>query len=76
MKRYEIIGWLGATLVLGSYILLSTGMIHDALPYYVMVGAGSIGVGAISYKKKIWQPFVINTVFFSFSIVAILRILL
>ena len=76
MKTYEIIGWIGTVLVLSSYILLASGMIHASLLYHAMVGLGSIGVGAISYKKKIWQPFVINTVFFSFSIVAIVRILL
>ena len=51
VKTYEIIGWIGTVLVLSSYILLASGMIHASLLYHAMVGLGSIGVGAISYKK-------------------------
>lgn len=76
VKFYEIIGWIGTVLVLASYILLSTGVIEASLPYHAMVGIGSIGVALISYKKRVWQPFIINAVFFTFALIAVLRIIL
>ena len=76
VKFYETIGWIGTVLVLASYALLSTGIVEANLLYHAMVGSGSIGVALISYKKRVWQPFIINVVFFSFALIAVLRILL
>ena len=76
-RSIETIGWLGATLILGSYGLLSLGIISgSSLIYHALVLAGSIGVAAISYRKKARQPMILNVIFAFFALIAIARIII
>lgn len=73
--RYEIIGWIGTAFVIGSYALLSTGIISgDDYLYHLMVLLGSVGVAAISYLRRAYQPFVINAFFVVIALIALIRL--
>jgi len=72
----EILGWIGVIFVLGSYCLLAMGIIDgNSWIYHVLVLAGSIFIAAISYKKRIFQPMVLNLCFSAFALIALMRIL-
>lgn len=74
---YEILGWIGVVFILGSYCLLATGMIDgNSWVYHVLVLAGSAFVAAISYKKRICQPMVLNVCFSVLALLALVRIIL
>lgn len=76
-KTYlEVFGWGGTILILVSYALLASGIIDNDVRYHGLLLIGSIGVAAISYYKKAWQPMVLNLVFIVFALLAIARILL
>jgi len=76
-KTYlEVLGWAGSILILVSYVLLASGVIGNDIRYHGLLLIGSIGVAAISYYKKAWQPMVLNLVFIVFALIAISRILL
>ena len=72
----EVLGWTGTILILVSYALLASGVIGNDIRYHGLLLIGSIGVAAISYYKKAWQPMVLNLVFMILAIIAIMRIAL
>ena len=77
MKKYDktldILGWVGTALILLGYGLYSTGVVPDVIVYHWLNLIGSIGVAAISYRRKVWQPVVINVTFAVFALIAIIR---
>lgn len=77
MKKYDklldILGWIGTALILIGYGLYSTGIVPDVIVYHILNLTGSIGVAAISYHRKVWQPVVINVVFALFAFIAVYR---
>lgn len=80
MKRaltpLDIAAWLGTICIIVGYALFSTGVFSNPLPYHILNLLGSIAVAAISYRRHVWQPFTINTVFAIFALIAIIRIAL
>lgn len=77
MKKYDklldILGWVGTALILLGYGLFTTGIVPDVIIYHILNLLGSIGVAAISYSRKVWQPVVINVTFAIFALIAITR---
>lgn len=81
MKKHlnwaETIGWLGAILTLLSYGLLSTGIVAgDSIVYHSLILIGALGLMYITFVKKTFQPFVVNTVFALLATIALVRIYL
>lgn len=74
---YEVLGWIGVVLVLGSYFLLATGTIKgDAWLYHVMIFSGSAFLGIIAYIKHVHQAVVLNAVFCTLAVIALIRLLI
>jgi hypothetical protein len=75
-KLAESLGWIGAAGLLGSYALLSLGIINgDSIIYHTMLLAGSAGLAVITYRHQAYQSFMVNVVFSLLACVAIFRIL-
>lgn len=73
----EIAGWVGVLCVLGSYLLLAAGLIDgNSWMYHVLILIGSLFIAAISYKKRIFQPMVLNLCFSTLALVALVRLAL
>jgi len=72
---YSIGGWIGVVAILGSYALLSFGIIDgQSLAYHGLILIGSALVAGISLRRRDYQPATLNLVFFCIAIVAIIRI--
>lgn len=64
----EIIGWLGALLLLAAFILQYLQVIRlDGFLYIFMNLGGSLGIMWISLKKRAFQPAIVNGIWFLFS---------
>jgi len=73
----EAIGWIGTLAVVLSYALLSFGVMTSAsFSYQAMNGLGALGIIYISFKKKAYQPGVLNIIWLIISAAAIVRILI
>ena len=73
----EIVGWYGTIAIVLAYALLSFNVIvSDSLMYHLLNATGAVGVMYISFKKKAYQPGVLNMVWTAIAIVAIIKILL
>lgn len=73
----EVIGWYGTVAILLAYALLSFGAIaSNSLFYQILNGTGALGIVYISFKKKIYQPGVLNTIWAVIATVAIIRLLM
>lgn len=73
--RDEIIGWLGAFLIIAAYIALSFKFIDSNSLWYQGANAlGALGMIYISFKKKNYQPGVINIIWMIVALVTIYKI--
>ena len=70
----EILGWIGAVLVLASYVLLSMRRIDGhSTTYHVMNLLGAIGVGANSGWNGAIPSTAINVIWMGIAIYALSR---
>ena len=75
-KLIDIVGWIGMVLVLGSYFLISAGVLNsNMIKYHLMVVSGCAMLIILNSYKKIWQSVAINATVLCFSIFAIIRLL-
>jgi len=73
----EIIGWYGTIAIILAYALLSFEIIASTnLVYQILNCTGAIGITYISFKKKAYQPGVLNVIWTIIAIVAIIRLLI
>lgn len=69
MSVDEVIGWLGALGILLAFVLLLLDALHSKSRRYLLLNAlGSFGILWISFKKKTYQPAIVNTIWCIFSI--------
>ncbi|GEM_PF-159397 len=72
----EYIGWIGVVLVVGSYGLLALGFVNSSsILYHSLVLLGASGVAIVSYKKRSYQPAVLNGIFAILAVTALMRII-
>jgi len=73
----EIIGWYGTIAILLAYALLSFGIFTaDNIYYQLLNGTGALGIVLISFKKKTYQPGVLNIIWAFIAFIAIINILI
>jgi hypothetical protein len=73
----EIIGWYGAIAILLAYVLISFDVFNSSNIFYQSLnGTGAIGIVYHSFKKKDYQPGVLNIFWALIALFAIIRILL
>lgn len=68
---------MGGTLaIVLAYALLSFGALSSStVIYQVLNGAGALGVVYISFKKKAYQPGVLNIIWAIIALIAIIKLL-
>jgi hypothetical protein len=73
----ELFGWYGTIAIVGAYACLSFGLItSDSLFFQILNGTGAVGIAYISFKKKAYQPAVLNIIWTIIAVVGIVVILL
>jgi len=73
----EIVGFYGVIAILLAYALISFGVFtSSSILYYILNGTGALGIMFVSFKKKAYQPAVLNIIWTIVAIVGILNILL
>ena len=75
LSSLDIVAWIGTACVIVGYGLFSLGVFPSALPYHILNFFGSLAVAAISYRRRVWQPFTINAAFAVFALIAVMRII-
>lgn len=71
--RDEISGWYGTF----AYALISFGILSpQTFIYQILNGTGALGIVYISFKKKTYQPGVLNIVWAIIALFAIIKLLL
>ena len=78
MKHFEeIIGWYGTVAIVSAYALLSFGaMASNSIIYQLLNATGALGILYISFKKKAYQPGILNIIWTVIAIAAIIKGLL
>jgi len=72
----EIIGWYGTIAIVAAYAMTSFGVLTTtSLVYQLLNGTGALGIVYISFKKKAYQPGVLNIIWTVIAFIAIINIL-
>jgi hypothetical protein len=69
------IGWVGAAASLSAYFLVSFGILEGKeLSYQVLNLIAALGLGAICYYRRTYQPFFVNIIWGMVALLAIANI--
>jgi multidrug transporter EmrE-like cation transporter len=72
----ETIGWYGAIALISAFALVSFELISPtSLIYQIINGTGALGIVYISFKKKTYQPGVLNIIWAIIAGIAIIRLI-
>lgn len=75
-KLIEIIEWLGVVLILLAYAAISFEILLPQNIFYQLMNLlGALGIMYGAYKKKDYQPVVLNLVWFLIALIAIINII-
>ncbi len=71
----ELFGWLGTSLFVIAYYLVSCGKMKvDGRPYQLMNLVGAVAVGASVLPKHAWPAFALEVIWGGIALTALLRI--
>ena len=72
----EIVGWYGTGAIVLAYALLSFNFVSSVdLTYQILNLTGAFGIVYISFKKKDYQPGVLNIIWVIIVIISVFKIL-
>ncbi len=72
----EIVGWYGAAAIVGAYALVSFEFVDSgSLLYQLLNVTGAVSIMYISFKKKAYQPGVINLIWSIIALIAIFKMI-
>ncbi len=75
-KITEILGWYGVVTIVGTYALLSFGIIDsESLWYQGLNLTGAIGIVLDALNDKNIQPAVLNTIWAVIALIAIINVI-
>lgn len=75
-KLTELIEWLGVVLILLAYAAISFEILLPQNIFYQLMNLlGALGIMYGAYKKKDYQPVVLNLVWFLIALIAIINII-
>ena len=73
----EAIGWYGAGAILLAYLLVSFDMVNStSMGYQLLNITGALGIVYISFKRKVYQPGVLNIIWALIAMLAIVKTLI
>jgi hypothetical protein len=74
-NHLQIIGWLGMVTILVAYFLMTFSIIESkSMIYHGMNLVGSIGIILVTWKRKDYQPMLLNVIWMIIAIIAILKV--
>ena len=72
MTWYDLVGWIGAFLVVGAYLLVSTKKLTGTSRTYQFLNLlGAIGVGINAFYQMAWPSFGIQVVWAGIALLAL-----
>jgi hypothetical protein len=73
-KLVELYGWGGMAAIVLAYALASFSVIQAAgLAFQILNGTGALGIALVSFRRKAYQPGVLNALWTLIAIIAIAR---
>jgi len=71
---FDIIGWIGMTLVLAAYLLLSTNRIKNGLIYQYLNLVAGIFMAIGLFPKNAWFSFTLQVIWVIVALVSIIKL--
>ncbi|MDB5195376.1 MAG: echA1 [Parcubacteria group bacterium] len=71
----QAFGWYGLLAILGAYALVSFGILSSASAWYQVLNlTGALGIVAVAFAKRDFQPFWLNVIWSVVALAALVRI--
>ena len=67
----DVLGWYGTLAIVGAYFSLSHGLLEEGVAYHMLNLTGALGVGAVCWWKRAWQPMSLEVVWCLIAISAL-----
>jgi hypothetical protein len=72
----EILGWYGTVAIVLAYVLISFNIVtSNSTAYQLLNFTGALGIIAISFSKKAYQPAALNVIWAIIALIALSRII-
>lgn len=72
----ESIGWYGTIVIVLAYALVNFNVLSSSNVLYLFLNlTGALGIVYISFKKKTYQPGVLNIVWAIIALIALIRLI-
>lgn len=76
-KLTEALGWYGVIAIISAYALVSFSVFSATSIWYQLLNAtGAIGIAVISFRKRTYQPGILNVVWALIALFAMVNILM
>ena len=73
-KFTEFFGWYGAGAIVLAYALVSFSILQPTdLIFQLLNGSGALGIVLVSWRKRAFQPAVLNVIWTIIAVVAIVK---
>lgn len=73
----QFIGWLGMVIILLAYFLMTFSFIGaQSVIYQVMNVIGSVGIIVVTWKRKDYQPMMLNIIWSLIAIIALVKLII
>ncbi|MBU2592356.1 hypothetical protein KKD61_02765 [Patescibacteria group bacterium] len=73
----EVIGWYGTIAIVGAYALLNFNVISaGGMAYQLLNATGALGIVVSSFRKKAYQPGILNIIWTIIAITAIIKMII
>ncbi len=78
MKNFiELFGWYGAFALILGYALVSFSVLQSTdIMYQLLNATGALGIVVVSFYKRAYQPGIVNVIWATIAVVAMLNIVL
>lgn len=74
-KLTDALGWYGVIAIISAYALVSFSVLSATSIWYQLLNAtGAIGIALISFRRKTYQPGILNVVWALIALFAMVRI--
>lgn len=75
-KLIELFGWYGTVAIVTAYALVSFSVLQPTdIAYQLLNGTGALGIVLVSFRKRAYQPGMLNIVWTTIAAVAITKTL-
>jgi hypothetical protein len=75
-RLIDIVGWYGTAAIMAAYVAVSFSYLSPgSMAYQFLNATGAVGIVVVSFRKKAYQPGILNAIWAAIACAALARML-